>query len=114
MKIAQREEYQGDGWWKWAVWIEGEPKEIKSIRSVTYTLHHTFRNPIRTVTNRGTKFRLIAGGYGGFPMAARVETESGEVRLLKHELELSYPPVGRLPRPKPQPTKASRRQKSNK
>ena len=91
MKIAQREKYQGDDWWEWAVWIEGKPEEIKSIRSVTYTLHPTFREPIRTVTDRRTKFRLEGEGWGGFDMAARVETENGKIRVLKHELELFLP-----------------------
>jgi transcription initiation factor IIF auxiliary subunit len=107
MKIAQREEYQGDDWWEWAVWIEGKPEEIKSIRSVTYVLHPSFRDPIRKVTNRRTKFCLESEGWGGFVMAARVETESGKTRLLKHELELFYPP-------EPLPTKASRPQKLTK
>ncbi|SRR5712672_1759655 len=107
MKIAQREEYQGDDWWEWAVWIEGKPEEIKSIQSVAYTLHPSFRDPIRTVTNPRTKFRLDGEGWGGFVMAARVETKSGETRVLKHELELFYPP-------EPRTAKSSKRRKGTK
>lgn len=98
MKIAQSEEYKGDDWWEWAVWIDGKPDEIKSIRSVSYTLHPSFRDPIRTVTDRRTKFRLEGEGWGGFVMAVRVETENGESRLLKHELELFYPPEPNTPK----------------
>jgi transcription initiation factor IIF auxiliary subunit len=94
MRIAQSEKYQGDDWWEWAVWIDGKPAEINSIQSVTYTLHPSFRNPIRTVTNRQSKFRLQSEGWGGFTIAARVESDDGNALLLKHVLELYYPEAG--------------------
>jgi transcription initiation factor IIF auxiliary subunit len=91
MRIAQSEKYQGDDWWKWAVWIECSDQELGSITSVTYTLHPTFRNPVRTVTNREQSFRLESEGWGVFTIYAKVDLENGETERLTHELELHYP-----------------------
>jgi transcription initiation factor IIF auxiliary subunit len=95
MKIAQSAKYQGNDWWEWAVWIDAKPEEIKSIQSVAYTLHPSFRDPIRTVTDRRSKFRLESEGWGGFIIAARVESKDGKSHLLKRELELYYPEAER-------------------
>jgi transcription initiation factor IIF auxiliary subunit len=91
MHIAQSEEYQGDDWWNWAVWIKGSRDELDAIKSVTYTLHSTFRNPVRKVTDRGTNFRLKTEGWGVFTLYARVDPKSGDTRRLKHDLQLHYP-----------------------
>jgi transcription initiation factor IIF auxiliary subunit len=91
MKLAQSEKYKDDDWWEWAVWIDGKPEELKSISAVTYTLHPTFSNPIRTVTNRRSKFKLRSEGWGGFVVYARVSLKDGGVRQIKRELKLHYP-----------------------
>lgn len=91
MKIAQSEKYQGDDLWAWAVWIEGEPAELDLIKSVTYTLHPTFRNPTRTTTDRASKFRLETEGWGTFRIHARVDVGDGTPHKLTHDLELHYP-----------------------
>lgn len=91
MRIEQSESYQDDDWWEWAVWIEGTKDELDSIESVTYTLHSTFREPVRTVTDRQTKFRLQTEGWGVFTIYARVKFADGKSSELAHELELHYP-----------------------
>jgi transcription initiation factor IIF auxiliary subunit len=91
MKIAQSYEYQGDNWWQWAAWIDARPQQLEAIQSVTYTLHPSFRNPIRKITDRQSKFRIDSEGWGSFVLVARIELQSGETKLLKHELELYYP-----------------------
>ena len=91
MRIKQQEEYQGSGWWSWAVWIEGTSAELLAIEKVAYTLHPTFVRPVRTVTDRKSKFRLDEAGWGGFTIYASVYMKSGKPRKLEHELELYYP-----------------------
>ena len=91
MKIAQSENYQGDDWWKWAIWIDCSPEELASIESVTYRLHPTFSNPVRKITNRTSNFRLETEGWGVFTIYADVEFERGPHRKLSHELQLHYP-----------------------
>lgn len=91
MRIAQSEKYQGDDWWKWAVWIDGSSAEIQSIKSVTYILHPTFRDPSRTVTDQASNFRLETEGWGVFTIYATLKLKDGTSRKLEHELELHYP-----------------------
>jgi hypothetical protein len=91
MRIAQQEQYEGEDWWSWSVWIEAKPDELRAIDRVTYTLHPSFARPLREVTNRKSKFRLDGSGWGGFMIYARVDMKKGRTRNLKHELELWYP-----------------------
>jgi hypothetical protein len=91
MRIAQDDKYQGDDWWQWSIWIDGSPKELQSIAAVTYTLHTTFQDPVRRVTDRRTKFRLETVGWGEFTIYARVDLKDGKSRKLSHDLQLHYP-----------------------
>ena len=91
MRIAQGEKYQSNDWWSWWVWIEGTAEELRAVESATYTLHPTFYNPVRKVTDRRSKFLLKESGWGGFTIYARVDLKTGKKRNLKHELTLSYP-----------------------
>ena len=91
MRIMQSEKYLGKDYWAWAVWVEGSATELGAIESVTYTLHPTFYNPVRNVTDRRSKFRLEAGGWGTFTIYARINMKDGKRSDLKHELSLTYP-----------------------
>jgi transcription initiation factor IIF auxiliary subunit len=91
MRIAQSDKYEGNDWWSWSVWIDGTAEELRGIESVTYTLHPTFANPVRRVTDRRSKFRLDENGWGGFTIYGRVEMKAGKTRNLKRELALYYP-----------------------
>src|SRR5690242_7675976 len=83
MRIAQSDKYEGNDWWSWSVWIDGTAEELRGIESVTYTLHPTFANPVRRVTDRRSKFRLDENGWGGFMIYGRVEMKAGKTRNLK-------------------------------
>jgi transcription initiation factor IIF auxiliary subunit len=91
MEIAQDYRYKGNDWWYWSVWIEGDDGELNNIDHVIYYLHSTFPNPRRSVSNRGTKFRLETGGWGVFPLQAKVVNKDGSELMLKHYLRLEYP-----------------------
>jgi len=91
MRIEQSENYEGNDWWSWAVWIDGKAEELRTIESVTYTLHPTFANPVRKVTDRRSKFRLTGSGWGGFTIYASLDLKTGKKRKLEHELVLYYP-----------------------
>lgn len=95
MRIAQSEEYQGDDWWKWSVWIEGADDELDAIAKVVWRLHPTFVDPLQTRTNRSDGFRLDTEGWGTFTIRADVvmkgDVDSPQTRRLSHELTLSYP-----------------------
>lgn len=91
MQIAQSEKYKDNDWWDWAVWIDGTDEELNTIKDVVYTLHPTFYDPVRKVSNRRSKFKLETSGWGTFTIRANVVLKDGKNLPLKHELSLHYP-----------------------
>lgn len=91
VEIKQGFEYQGNDYWKWWVWIEGPEHDLDQIDQVVYTLHRTFPDPVRTVRDRSSKFRLDTAGWGVFRIHAKVLFKIGGEIKLSHDLELEYP-----------------------
>ena len=89
--IEQWERYEGNDWWKWAVWIEGKDEALDLIDCVEWILHPTFPNPIRKICDRASKFRLETGGWGVFQIVAQVQLKNGQNKKLFHLLKLYYP-----------------------
>ena len=89
--VAQNQKYEGDQRWRWSLWIEGLPEDLDRIRSVTYTLHPTFPEPIRTVTDRASKFQLRCSGWGIFKIPVTVRLKDGETVELAHQLQFAFP-----------------------
>lgn len=100
LKIRQDSTHQGGNWWKWSVWIEGGEREMAAVDHVVYTLHPTFPEPVRTVRNRRTGFRLESSGWGEFELYARIVSKDGKAQQRKHWLTLdgdTGPKVGATP-----------------
>jgi NTE family protein len=97
LELTQDSTYVGDDYWHWSAWIEGPDDELDRVKKVVYTLHHTFANPIRTVTNRETKFRLETEGWGVFRLYASVVYDDKTDKLLHLDLEFEYPAEARRP-----------------
>lgn len=91
LKISQKSKYAGDDYWNWQVWLDGPSEELDQVKSVTYTLHPTFPNPVRTMDTRENKFKLKTAGWGGFTLYAKVLRKNGTSERLQHEIELRYP-----------------------
>jgi hypothetical protein len=91
LQIAQDYEYVGNDRWKWSVWLDGDDAELDAVEAVEYHLHPTFRNPVREVKDRSTRFRLDSSGWGVFQLNARARLTDGSVVHLTHMLELFYP-----------------------
>jgi len=89
--IHQWEKYEGNDWWKWAVWIDGSDEALDRIEFVEWALHPTFPNPIRKISNRTNKFRLDTAGWGVFPIVARLKLKDGQQIKQHHYLKLRYP-----------------------
>lgn len=89
--VAQNQKYEGDHWWKWSLWIDGSSEDLDRIDSVTYRLHPTFPEPIRTVTNRASKFQLRCSGWGIFRIPVEVRLKDGKTIKLAHDLQFSFP-----------------------
>jgi len=91
LSIEQDAHYVGKDRWEWSVWLEGTPEELDDVGRVVYILHPTFRNPVREVEDRSTKFRLETSGWGTFTIRARAVHSDGRETLLQHDLVLLYP-----------------------
>jgi transcription initiation factor IIF auxiliary subunit len=91
LSLQQNQEYQGSGRWRWAVWLDGPDEELDSVDHVTYILDSTFHNPVRSVSDRATNFRLETYSWGNFTMHARIDYRDGRENILDHDLILLYP-----------------------
>jgi len=91
LKIEQSEKFEGDDWWSWSVWVEEPKRDLDAVEFVEYTLHPTFRDPVRTIKTRHNGFKLSTGGWGVFPIYARAFRKDGSIVRLKHQLKLTDP-----------------------
>jgi hypothetical protein len=91
LRVRQDSVYQGSEWWKWSVWLDGSSKELAAIDHVVYTLHPTFPDPVQTVKNRRTGFKLESSGWGEFEIYLQIVDSKGKVRKRRHWLKLSNP-----------------------
>lgn len=83
---------EGQDWWRWAVWIEADDAELDDLAWVEYRLHPTFPSPIQRTTDRASRFRLDASGWGEFMIGVRLHRKSdGSDVELSHWLELEKP-----------------------
>ena len=96
LRLAQENRAVGDDRWKWSIWLEGPDQELDTVQSVRYFLHSTFRNPVREVTDRHSKFRLDSIGWGEFRIIAHVQKEDQSVELLSAWLHLLQPDTRRV------------------
>lgn len=91
LAIRQDEKYLGKDRWQWSVWVDGPPEELDAIDHVVYVLDSTFHDPVRTVTDRSTKFQLTTSGWGIFTVYAKAIKKDGSETNLEHDLVLRYP-----------------------
>ena len=88
IRIAQSSTPAGPGHWRWSVWLEGPGAELDGVEYVVYTLHSTFSEPVRMVSDRASGFRLDSSGWGEFALHATLHHRDGRVEKLKHWLVL--------------------------
>ena len=91
LKVRQGCDYRGQDWWGWSVWIEAGDSVLDEIEYVEYSLHPTFPDPVRRVTNREEKFLIKSEGWGEFMIGVHIFTRKGEHLKRQHWLTLDYP-----------------------
>lgn len=106
--VEQSCEHEGDGWWRWAVWLSGD--ELGNVNAVEYTLHPTFPQPHVVTQDRDSAFRIERTGWGEFRIYLKVHLGGGATRELDHWLRLPADsgveaPTRGLPEPPPAPTR---------
>jgi NTE family protein len=104
LELAQDSTYVADEYWRWSVWLEPTSEaELDQVDHVVYTLHPTFPNPVQTVRDRSTKFRLTTEGWGTFRLFATVVYIDGTEQVLQLDLRFDYPAETQRPgAPKPE------------
>jgi hypothetical protein len=90
-RIAQEQAYKGNDRWLWRTWIEAEEGELDKIEVVTWFLHHSFPQPVVTVTDRTSGFGIERTGWGRFQIQAEVKLKNAGSVQLSHWLDLYYP-----------------------
>lgn len=82
--------YEGrDGYWNWALWIEGAEADLDQVKEVHYFLHRTFPEPHRIRRNRADRFELKSAGWGEFILNIEIHMKDGSVEHHEHWLELA-------------------------
>jgi hypothetical protein len=89
--IAQDVKIARSRWYEWSVWLEGSDLDLNKVSGVRYKLHETFPEPVRTITDRPSKFRLSSSGWGEFMIYADVLVQGGQEIPLRHWLRFGEP-----------------------
>lgn len=73
---------------RFKVYLFLEGNDLPYVDSVTYYLHPTFKNPVKTImrTAGNPNCSLVIWTWGLFTVRARVATKSGKVLELQHHL----------------------------
>lgn len=79
---------QNEDWYEWCVFVDSDRATVSGISAVEYTLHPTFRNPKRLITDKGHRFALVSNAWGGFLIKIRVAFEDGNEEFTSHMLQL--------------------------
>ncbi len=74
------------------VWVDGSTSELKTIHSVDYELHPSFRNPMRHSENLENKFGITFWTWGMFDIAVTVTLKNGTEQHLDYYLSYDLPP----------------------
>lgn len=77
-----------DDWYDWCVFVDEDLEVINTIRSVEYTLHPTFPNPVRVIKDKTSRFVLFSSGWGGFRIKVRIDYENGSSLKTSFSLQL--------------------------
>lgn len=80
---------RGQQYYDWRVFVDATPDLLDRIDRVTYFLHPTFPNPVRTVDDPSTKFALDSSGWGEFKVRAQVHLKDGSTIEASHMLNLT-------------------------
>ena len=65
-----------------------EPERLDDVAAVTYRLHPTFRDPVRTVADRKSNFEVRTAAWGEFNMTAEITFKGGEKVVVERYINL--------------------------
>ncbi|MCK4662359.1 MAG: hypothetical protein KAT68_05810 [Bacteroidales bacterium] len=77
-----------DSRYDWCIFLDEDKKKLNEIKHIKYTLHPTFSNPERIVSNRNEKFTLYSNGWGSFNILIEIIKTNGETIKTQYYLKL--------------------------
>ncbi len=87
--------FSNDGYEHYHVglWLEAsDPDALNAVTHVTYELHPTFANRVRTSRNRANNFSITFWSWGTFDVKAEVHlADKEEPVIVHHELQYDLP-----------------------
>jgi transcription initiation factor IIF auxiliary subunit len=78
-------------YYKWKVFMDESADTLAQVKRVEYRLHSTFRDPIRIVEDRISRFALQSEGWGEFYIFITVYLNDGKKENTKYYLKLTKP-----------------------
>ena len=85
MHTGQR--YDHD-WYDWCVFASGDEAELQRVRAIEYTLHPSFPDPVRMVSDREHRFAIMSNGWGSFRIHIRILYDDGQDEVTAHWVRL--------------------------
>jgi transcription initiation factor IIF auxiliary subunit len=79
---------EGHRLYAWCVFVDMDRENLKKIREVEYTLHPSFADPVRTVSDATNCFALLSQGWGEFQLRTRISFADGSVIRKAFHLKL--------------------------
>ena len=79
-----------DEWWEWCIFVDDTESVIRKIEQVEYTLHRTFPDPIRTITDNTHRFALYSSGWGQFTANIEVLFKDNSTINQRYFVRFSY------------------------
>lgn len=89
VRVVQTSKKIGDRLWEWEIHLEGKPEDLDQVDRVVYSLHPTFPDPVRTVTDRPSGFKLQTSGWGTFQIKLVIYYKNGIEQTRFHNLSFS-------------------------
>lgn len=80
------------------IYLDGPPEDLAKVREVSYLLHRSFKDPIRT-SAKAPNFPVEVRTYAPFSLVARIRTVDGQYAI-DGDLELPFKEFENL-KPKP-------------
>lgn len=73
------------------IWIEGSQSELDSIMRVEYTLHPSFKRPVRSSSNRANRFSITIWTWGMFMIDVAIFFHDDTVSHIQYYLSYDLP-----------------------
>ena len=73
------------------VWVEASDQELDLVERVEYTLHPSFKRPVRSSANRSNKFSITFWTWGMFMIDVVLYLHDGTTRQIQYYLSYDLP-----------------------